>query len=123
MTGAPRPAGYAMSSSTSPWTEQQKNVPAQTSRRAAGGGTTTRTTTTTTLARGGDNDDVDKVLAPRQQVNKAEENLWAIYHQLKAVLDSPAAVSRRRAHSVIFDDSGRLVDMTEILPNLFIGDE
>ena len=31
--------------------------------------------------------------------------------------------SGRVHHDIIYDDSKRVVDMTEILPNLFIGDE
>jgi hypothetical protein len=37
------------------------------------------------------------------------------------VVDKPNV--ERRLTPVFVDDSGRLVDMTEIFPNLFIGDE
>ena len=47
--------------------------------------------------------------------------LWSTYYEIKAVLDAP--LIEKRAVRVIYDDSKRIVDMTEILPNLFIGDE
>ena len=81
-----------------------------------------------------------------------EDTLWTVFHRLKAVLevsmnDTPSLeycfgwssegggrhsnnnrngsnrVSSRLRHDVIYDDSKRIVDMTEIRPNLFIGDE
>merc|ERR1711884_780779 len=51
-----------------------------------------------------------------------EESLWSLFHKLKAVLENPPAVERK-THPVTYDDSRRVVDMTEILPNLFVGDE
>ena len=50
-----------------------------------------------------------------------EETLWSVFHKLKGVLDAPSV--EKKAHHVTYDDSKRIVDMTEILPNLFIGDE
>ena len=50
-----------------------------------------------------------------------EETLWSVFHKLKAVLDAPLV--EKKMHQVTYDDSKRIVDMTEILPNLFIGDE
>ena len=50
-----------------------------------------------------------------------EETLWSVFHKLKAVLEAP--VTEKKQHQVTYDDSKRVVDMTEILPNLFIGDE
>jgi hypothetical protein len=47
--------------------------------------------------------------------------LWSVFHDLKSVVDKPNV--ERRLTPVFVDDSGRLVDMTEIFPNLFIGDE
>ena len=44
-----------------------------------------------------------------------------IQHEIKAVLEAPLVEKRNVA--VIYDDSRRVVDMTEIKPNLFIGDE
>ena len=78
-----------------------------------------------------------------------EDTLWTVFHRLKAVLEVPMndtssvescslegsgrhsdknrsgsnRVSSRLRHDVIYDDSKRIVDMTEIRPNLFIGDE
>ena len=82
-----------------------------------------------------------------------EDTLWTVFHRLKAVFDIPLDDSSshgglsnnpadvisnhsnsgrssrnsngggRVHHNVIYDDSKRVVDMTEILPNLFIGDE
>lgn len=47
--------------------------------------------------------------------------LWSTYHDLKAVLNAP--VIKKRVVNVIYDDSRRIVDMTETFPNLHIGDE
>ena len=47
--------------------------------------------------------------------------LWTTYHEIKAVIDVP--LERKRVVQIIYDDSNRVVDMTEIAPNLFIGDE
>jgi len=47
--------------------------------------------------------------------------LWSTYYEIKAVLEAP--VIEKRNVQVIYDDSRRIVDMTEITPNLFIGDE
>ena len=81
-----------------------------------------------------------------------EDTLWTVFHRLKAVQEVPMndtssvescsgwsfegrgrhsdnnrsgsnRVSSRLRHDVIYDDSKRIVDMTEICPNLFIGDE
>ena len=75
-----------------------------------------------------------------------EDTLWTVFHRLKAVLETPphdtspvgmnlsesgnnprssrsGRHSGRVHHEVIYDDSKRVVDMTEIQPNLFIGDE
>ena len=81
-----------------------------------------------------------------------EDTLWTVFHRLKSVLEVPMndtsslescsgwssegggrhsnnnrsgsnRVSSRLRHDVIYDDSKRVVDMTEIRPNLFIGDE
>ena len=77
-----------------------------------------------------------------------EDTLWTVFHRLKAVFDvssdesslhggadassnhSSSGRSSRNScgsgrvhHDIIYDDSKRVVDMTEILPNLFIGDE
>ena len=82
-----------------------------------------------------------------------EDTLWTVFHRLKAVFDVPLDDSSshggafnssadgisnhsssgrssrnsnggaRIHHDIIYDDSKRVVDMTEILPNLFIGDE
>ena len=75
-----------------------------------------------------------------------EETLWSVFHRLKAVIETPlmdtsptktrsghlseSGNNPRRCgrsagrvhHEVIYDDSKRVVDMTEIQPNLFIGD-
>ena len=78
-----------------------------------------------------------------------EDTLWTVFHRLKAVFEPPiedpsslgsgscqmsdgasnkSGRSSRNGgcrvhHEIIYDDSKRVVDMTEILPNLFIGDE
>jgi hypothetical protein len=48
-------------------------------------------------------------------------SLWSVFNDLKAVVDKP--IVERRVVTVFFDDSSRIVNMTEIFPNLFIGDE
>ena len=80
-----------------------------------------------------------------------EDTLWTVFHRLKAVFEIPieepsslgsgsnqlsdGAINQtgsgrtsrnggaRVHHEIRYDDSKRVVDMTEILPNLFIGDE
>ena len=78
-----------------------------------------------------------------------EDTLWTVFHRLKAVFDIPIedppsagsnqtsdgainqpgtgrasrSVGARVHHEIRYDDSKRVVDMTEIIPNLFIGDE
>ena len=47
--------------------------------------------------------------------------MWTVFKQLQAVLQTP--VVEKRVITVLQDDSGRRVDMTEIRTNLFIGDE
>ena len=51
----------------------------------------------------------------------AEPTLWSTYHDIKAVLEAPAI--EKRQVQVLVDDSNRIVDMTLIKPNLYIGDE
>ena len=53
--------------------------------------------------------------------NLAEPTLWSTYHDIRAVLDTPAI--EKRQVQVLVDDSNRIVDMTLIKPNLYIGDE
>ena len=55
------------------------------------------------------------------RTRQGSPTLWSTYHEIKAVLDAPAV--EKRNIRVIYDDSRRVVDMTEIFPNLFIGDE
>ena len=50
-----------------------------------------------------------------------EPTLWSTYHEIKSVLEAP--VIEKRHTNIKYDDSKRVVDMTEITPNLFIGDE
>ena len=54
-----------------------------------------------------------------------EESLWPVFHKLKAVLETrpEKKAAGGSGCQVTYDDSKRIVDMTEILPNLFIGDE
>ena len=47
--------------------------------------------------------------------------MWTVFKELHAVLQAP--VIEKRVVTVLKDDSGRRVDMTEIRTNLFIGDE
>ena len=47
--------------------------------------------------------------------------MWTVFRQLQAVLQTP--VVEKRVVTILQDDSGRRVDMTEIRTNLFIGDE
>ena len=47
--------------------------------------------------------------------------LWSTYHEIRNVLDKP--VIEKRVTNIIYDDSKRVVDLTEIKPNLYIGDE
>ena len=53
--------------------------------------------------------------------NNQEPTLWSTYHDIKAVLEAPAI--EKRQVQVLVDDSNRIVDMTLIQPNLYIGDE
>jgi len=48
-------------------------------------------------------------------------SLWNVFHDLKSIVDHP--VVDKYVAPILIDDSGRLVNMTEIYPNLFIGDE
>jgi len=47
--------------------------------------------------------------------------LWSTYHEIRKVLDKP--VIEKRVTNIIYDDSKRVVDLTEIKPNLYIGGE
>ena len=47
--------------------------------------------------------------------------LWSTYHEIRNVLDKP--VIEKRVTKLKYDDSKRVVDLTEIRPNLYIGDE
>ena len=47
--------------------------------------------------------------------------MWPGFRELQSVIQSTSV--ERRAVTTLKDDSGRLVDMTEIRENLFIGDE
>lgn len=53
--------------------------------------------------------------------SRGSPTLWSTYHDLKAVLDAP--LIEKRVVATIYDDSKRIVNMTEIFPSLFIGDE
>ena len=53
--------------------------------------------------------------------NNQEPTLWSTYHDIKAVLEAPAI--EKRQVQVLVDDSKRIVDMTLIQPNLYIGAE
>ena len=53
--------------------------------------------------------------------NNQEPTLWSTYHDIKAVLEAPAI--EKRQVQVLVDDSNRIVDMTLIQPNLYIGAE
>ena len=53
--------------------------------------------------------------------NNQEPTLWSTYHDIKAVLEAPAI--EKRQVQVLVDDSIRIVDMTLIQPNLYIGAE
>ena len=52
---------------------------------------------------------------------RGSPTLWSTYYEIKAVLEAP--VIEKRKVQTIYDDSRRIVDMTEIKPNLYIGDE
>jgi len=61
---------------------------------------------------------------PRQ--GRGSPTLWSTYHEIKAILEAP--VIEKRNVPTIYDDSRRIVDMTEINytnenTNLFIGDK
>ena len=47
--------------------------------------------------------------------------MWPGFRELQSVLQTPSV--QKRVTKLLQDDSGRLVDMTEIRSNLFIGDE
>jgi len=47
--------------------------------------------------------------------------MWPGFRELQSVLQAPSV--EKRVVKLVQDDSGRLVDMTEIRNNLFIGDE
>ena len=50
-----------------------------------------------------------------------EDSLWTKYREMKGVLSCVPPCAGASAPR--FDDSGRLVDMTEVQQNLFIGSE
>uniref|UniRef100_A0A0K2U708 Dual specificity protein phosphatase n=2 Tax=Lepeophtheirus salmonis TaxID=72036 RepID=A0A0K2U708_LEPSM len=50
------------------------------------------------------------------------KSLWNIVSDLKEVLATPVDLSNKQP-PVLYDDSKRLVNMTEIMENLYIGDE
>ncbi len=52
-----------------------------------------------------------------------EDSLWPKYREMKAVLGCVAPCAGAPASALRFDDSGRLVDMTEVQHGLFIGSE
>lgn len=57
---------------------------------------------------------------------RGSPTLWSTYHEIKAILEAP--VIEKRNVPTIYDDSRRIVDMTEINytnenTNLFIGDK
>ena len=47
--------------------------------------------------------------------------MWPGFRELQCVLAAPSV--EKRLAPVLYDDSGRLVDMTMVWENLFIGDE
>ncbi len=47
--------------------------------------------------------------------------LWSTYKDLKAVLDARSV--EKRVVQVIYDDSKRVVNISEVCRNLYIGDE
>ena len=47
--------------------------------------------------------------------------MWTVFKELQTVLQAP--VIEKRVVTILKDDSGRRVDMTEIRTNLFLGDE
>ncbi len=51
-----------------------------------------------------------------------EDSLWTKYRQIKGVLDGASANSARDLVR-LYDDSGRVVDMSEVQTNLFVGSE
>jgi hypothetical protein len=62
-----------------------------------------------------------KVVVAAPLMGREPFSLWSVFNDLKAVVDKPTV--ERRMTAVFFDDSSRIVNMTEIFPNLFIGDE
>ena len=58
---------------------------------------------------------------PARPRRTGSPTLWSKYYEIKAVLEAPAIEKRNVA--IIYDDSRRIVDMTQICPNLYIGDE
>ena len=47
--------------------------------------------------------------------------MWPGFRELQCVLAAPSV--EKRLAPVLHDDSGRLVDMTRVRENLYIGDE
>ena len=47
--------------------------------------------------------------------------MWTVFKELQAILQAP--VIEKRVVTILKDDSGRRVDMTEIRTNIFLGDE
>ena len=47
--------------------------------------------------------------------------MWPGFRELESVLARPSV--EKRSVTVLFDDSGRLVDMVPVMDNLYIGDE
>ena len=58
-----------------------------------------------------------------------EDTLWSKYKEIKKVLDQPRGYLLHKQAGLSldsnprYDDSGRLVDMSEVQDNLFIGSE
>ena len=49
--------------------------------------------------------------------------MWPGFRELQSVMQRQTTSVEKRVVTTLKDDSGRLVDMTEIRDNLFIGDE
>jgi len=54
-------------------------------------------------------------------LNSSSLKMWTRFAEMKQVLDEP--VIHKRIINQLYDDSGRLVDMTEIQTDLFIGNQ